>query len=96
MGVAGLMNHQTDDKLITGAFVIKASDDDGLIHQPHCQDFIDSAHNKKFFLLRNGKDDRIQSDVTAIALSGQIIGIRPILMALTWVSTELTLKILTL
>ncbi|MBD2201962.1 hypothetical protein H6G33_08135 [Calothrix sp. FACHB-1219] len=49
------MNHQTDDKLITGAFVITASDDDGLIHQPHCQDFIDSAHNKKFFLFTKGQ-----------------------------------------
>ncbi|BAY65997.1 hypothetical protein NIES22_61100 [Calothrix brevissima NIES-22] len=69
------MNRKTDNNLITGAFVIKASDDDGLIHQSQYQGFTDSARNKRFFLLRNGKDDRIQSDVTAIALSAPIIGL---------------------
>lgn len=67
------MNQKTDKNLLKSAFVRKASDDDGLINQPEYQGVIYSARNKRFFTLRNGKEDFIQSDVSAIALSGEII-----------------------
>ncbi|MBD2355863.1 hypothetical protein H6G41_14760 [Tolypothrix sp. FACHB-123] len=68
------MNQKTDNNLIKikSAFVIKASND-GLIHQPQPQGVIYPAKNKRFFLLRKGKDARIQSEITDIAPSGEII-----------------------
>jgi hypothetical protein len=70
LGAKGLMNHKTDDNLITVALVRKASDfDDLFVGKSQPKDLVYSSKNKRFFLFNKRQGDRLQSEVTALKTS---------------------------